>query len=117
MYFQLNSVVVPPGGIETKWNVSAHLQIFPYSVITKSFFSSKLFNGDNVFTNFIVKKHNRQKSKKYQTTYGSARNLSPHQISMVIDKVYTILASLKVYSHPTYSFAMRGHEKFGDCTQ
>jgi len=43
-HFQLwHSVVAPPSGIETKLNVDAQLQTFPYPTISKPLLSSNAF--------------------------------------------------------------------------
>jgi len=97
-HFQLwHSVVAPPSGIETKLNVDAQLQTFPYPTISKPLLSSNAFWVMSSQTMLFKSMTDKLTDKKNQHFWlpGGVQSPSPTRFGRVIEDLEHVHKPLK----------------------
>jgi len=111
-HFLWHPVVAPTSSAETKLNMGAQLQNFPYPKMSKTLLSSnafwaKSFSQTLSFTSIMDRQETDKKLKIFGSPSG-LRSPSPTILGMVIEDLEHVLASQK-RSRVRHSFAAMGH--------
>jgi len=115
LHFQLQyTMIAPSSRIETKLNGGIQLQTSSYPRVSKVFLYSNALMAKSLAS--TVRKPEGQKTSNfsYPRRRASEVQAPPYPVlNMVIEEVVYHSCNSKTFSHPTYSFAVRGTESAG----